>query len=298
MPTDLDEAATAFQTIRPRLFGIAYRMLGSATEADDVVQEAWLRWQGTDRASILDPTAFLSTVTTRIAINAATSARARRESYIGPWLPEPVATGDDPSMGAERGEALDLAVLFLMERLTPVERAVYVLREAFDYPFAQIAEILETTEANARQLAHRARSHIAEQRSVPTSAEDRRRLLSAFIEAARSGDLERLEQILTEDVTAYADGGGVVAAGPRPILGRDRVARFIAGGARKFLADAEFTLVEVNGQPAMLVTVAGQSPTLGMIATRGDRIQTLLFQRNPEKLGILSQDGGLSGLPE
>ena len=232
-------------------------------------------------------------MTTRIAINALTSARARREAYVGPWLPEPIVTSDDdPALGAERGEALDLAILFLLERLTPVERAVYVLREAFDYPFAQIAEILEITDANARQLAHRARSHLAEPKRTPTSRQERRRLLEAFIRAAQSGEIEQLEKLLTEDVVAYADGGGVVTASLRPVEGRERFTRFITGGA-KFLADAEFAFLDVNGEPAVLITVEGQAPTLGVITVKEGRIETLLFQRNPEKLARLSQNAGL-----
>ncbi|MGO2740539.1 MAG: sigma-70 family RNA polymerase sigma factor, partial [Cellulosimicrobium funkei] len=162
-----DEGALdAFLSVRSRLFGIAYRMLGSATEAEDVVQEAWVRWQGTDRSVVRNPAAFLTTTVTRLAINAATSARARRETYVGPWLPEPVDTSDDPALGAERAEALEIATLVLLERLAPVERAVYVLREAFDYPYRRVAEILGLTEANARQLARRARERLGERPAV------------------------------------------------------------------------------------------------------------------------------------
>jgi RNA polymerase sigma-70 factor (ECF subfamily) len=154
--TSADHALSAFVSAQPRLFGIAYRMLGSAAEAEDIVQDAWLRWQSTDRSAVLDATAFLATTTTRLAINAVQSARSRRETYVGPWLPEPVDTSADPHLGAERGEALGLAVLLLMEKLSPTERVAYVLREAFDYPYQQIADVLQLSEANARQLVRAA----------------------------------------------------------------------------------------------------------------------------------------------
>jgi RNA polymerase sigma-70 factor (ECF subfamily) len=295
--SELDQAAADFQTVRPRLFGIAYRMLGSATEAEDVVQDAWLRWQGADRDEVREPIAFLSTVTARLALNAATSARARREQYTGPWVPEPVATQDDPALGAERAEALDIAVLMLMERLDPLERAVYVLREAFEYPYAQIAEVLEISESNARQLGHRAKGHLAQRTGRPASKAEQRRLLESFLQAAKSGDVEQLEQLLAEDVIAYADGGGVVTASPRPIEGRDRVAKFLGAGA-KFLGFAEFELVEANGVPAMVITLEGEAPTMFFIDARDGRIGTLLVQRNPHKLGVLSRIGGASGPTE
>src|SRR6187431_2401898 len=164
MDANLDDALEVFQRVRRRLFGIAYRMLGSAAEAEDIVQETWLRWQGTDRQAVHDPPAFLATTTTRLAINALQSARARRETYIGPWLPEPVDTRASPELGAERREGLELAVLVLLEKLTPTERASYVLREAFDYPYEEIARILDLKEANVRQLVARAHKHIADGR--------------------------------------------------------------------------------------------------------------------------------------
>src|SRR5687768_17304819 len=164
MDANLDQALAAFQAVRGRLFGIAYRMLGSASEAEDIVQDAWVRWQGTDRTVVQDPPAFLATTTTRLAINALQSARAKRETYIGPWLPEPVDTSEDPTLGAERAEALEFAVLLILEKLSPTERAAYVLREAFDYPYPQIAEIIQATEQTARQLVSRARKRIKAER--------------------------------------------------------------------------------------------------------------------------------------
>ena len=218
-----------FEAVRPRLFGIAYRMLGTRHEAEEIVQETWLRWQGTDRAAVREPAAFLATATTRLAINEAQSARARRETYIGPWLPEPVDTGADPLLGAVTGEALELGVLMLLEKLTPTERATYVLREAFDYSYADIAEALEFSEANARQLSSRARKKLDGGRRAKADADAHRRLLDAIVAAAQAGDVKALEQMLAQDVVTYADGGGVVNAARKPILGRERVAKAPVG---------------------------------------------------------------------
>ncbi|MBQ0904171.1 sigma-70 family RNA polymerase sigma factor [Micromonospora sp. U21] len=191
---DLEEAAAVFTSVRPRLFGIAYRMLSSATEAEDLVQEVWLRWQTCDRDAVVNPAAFLATTTTRLAINALQSARVRRETCIGPWLPEPVDTSADLYLGVERSEALESAALLLLEKLTPNGRAAYVLREAFDYPYAQIAEILQSTEPAVRQLVSRARRDIASERRTPTSAAAHRRLLTTIVAAARSGDMTAVER--------------------------------------------------------------------------------------------------------
>ena len=193
---------------RPRLFGIAYRMLGSVAEAEDIVQDVWVRWQTTDRSPVRNPLAFLVTATTRLAINVLQSARARRETCADPWLPEPADTSTDPGLGAERGEALNCAVLRLLEKLLPAERAAYVLREAFNYPYREIAGILRVGEANARQLVTRAREHVSGGRRAPVSPAEQRRLLSAFVAAARTGDLARLESLFASDVVSTSDGGG------------------------------------------------------------------------------------------
>lgn len=185
-----------FVQVRPRLFGIAYRILGRAAEAEDIVQDVWVRWQSTNRAAVLDPASYLATATTRLAITLAHSARSRREMCVGPRLPEPVDTSADPSLGPERSEALELAVLLLLEKLSPAERAAYVLREAFDYPYRQIADILQLEEANTRQLVTRARQHMAEERRAPVSSREQRRLLEAFLAAAEKGDIARLEGVL------------------------------------------------------------------------------------------------------
>ena len=204
----LDDALSAFVSVRRRLFGIAYRILATSAEAEDIVQDVWLRWQTTDRSVILDAPAFLATITTRLAINLAQSARSRHETYIGTWLPAPVDTSDDPHLGAERGEALELAVLLLLEKLSPTERAAYVLREVFDYSYQGIADVLKLTEANIRQLVSRGRKHISDGRRAIVSAGEQRRLLVAFIDAAQKGDTAGLEELFAADSISYADGAG------------------------------------------------------------------------------------------
>ncbi|MFI7128717.1 sigma-70 family RNA polymerase sigma factor [Nonomuraea sp. NPDC050153] len=197
--SSLDQAAATFVEVRPRLFGIAYRMLANSAEAEDIVQETWLRWQNTERSAIANPAAFLTLITTRLSINAARSARARREAYLGPWLPEPIDTSTDPALGAERGEALELALLLLLENLTPAQRAVYILREAFVYPYEQIAEIIQLSPANVRQLASRARKHLNAARRGSIDTDEHRRLLSAFRGAAQEGNLTALEDLFAAD---------------------------------------------------------------------------------------------------
>ena len=202
-----DNGFSDFAAARPRLFGIAYRMLRSAAEADDIVQDVWLRWQSTDRSVVDNPHAFLATTTTRLCINLAQSAHSRHETYIDAWLPEPVDMCSDPALGAERGEALKLAVLLLLERLSPTERGAYVLREAFDYSYPQIAGILNMEEGNTRQLVSRARKHIADDRCASVTADDQQRFLDAFVGAAQKGDLVALESLFAEDVSSYSHGG-------------------------------------------------------------------------------------------
>jgi RNA polymerase sigma-70 factor (ECF subfamily) len=288
----MDAALETFQAVRPRLFGIAYRMLGSATEAEDLVQDAWVRWQGTDRDAVREPAAFLATVVTRLALTALDSARARREVYVGPWLPEPVLTDDDPALGAERNEALSLAVLTLLEKLTPAERAAFVLHEAFDYPFRQVAEVLEISEANARQLASRARAHLDRERAAPVDPVEQQRLLEAFVDAAQRGDLEALEAVLAEDVIALSDGGGVVLAARKPVEGRERVARFLLGILDKFARDIEAVPAIVNGEPGFIGIRDGEPMAVWTVEIGANGIRRFLNVMNPAKL---SRIGGLSG---
>jgi RNA polymerase sigma-70 factor (ECF subfamily) len=192
--------ATSFQIVRPRLFGIAYRVLRSRTEADDVVQDAWIRWQGTDRGQIRDPAAFLVTMTARLALTVGQSARARREISSGPLQTDPVDLGDDPSRVAEQSEALELALLTLLEKLSAIERAAYILREAFDYPHRSIADVLGLSEVNARQLVARARGHLGGERRRRVGAAEHRRLLDTFATAAQTGDLASLERLLAAEI--------------------------------------------------------------------------------------------------
>jgi RNA polymerase sigma-70 factor (ECF subfamily) len=275
--------------VRPRLFGIAYRMLGSAAEADDIVQDVWLRWQATDRSVVENPPAFLATTTTRMCINFSQSAQSRRESYVGPWLPEPVDTSSDPALGAERAEALGLAILLLLEKLSPTERAAYVLREAFDYSYRQIADILQMEEANTRQLVSRARKHIADGRRTPASSEEQQRLLEAFIGAAQKGDLAALEGLFAENVVSYSDGGGVVRTAARaPVSGRERVAKFVAAFASHFWIGITLRWIETNGQGSVLLSRDGISVALVTIDASAQGIDQIMWIMRPSKLAAIS----------
>jgi len=284
----LDHATQVFLSVRPRLFGIAYRMLGSAAEAEDLVQEVWLRWQGADRSAIVDPPAFLATAAVRLSINALKSARARRETYIGPWLPEPIDITSDPSLGAERSQALSLAVLLLLEKLTPTERAAYVLREAFDYTYTRIGEILSLTEANVRQLVSRARKHIASLRHTTASPADHRRLLDAFLVATQQGDQGALESLLAKDVVSIADGGGVVTAARVPLFGRERVAKALSAISAKLLQNAIFSVTEVNGEPVVLISNEGTPFAVVDLQVSYQGIMQMLWVMNPAKLSKIT----------
>jgi RNA polymerase sigma-70 factor (ECF subfamily) len=282
-----DDGLSAFAGVRPRLFGIAYRMLGSAAEAEDIVQDVWVRWQSTNRSVVQDPPAFLAKTTTRLCISLVQSAHSRREVYVGEWLPEPVDTAADPTLGAERGEALGFAVLVLLEKLSPKERAAYVLREAFDYSYGQIVDILRTDEANTRQLVSRARKHIADGRRTPVSKEEQRRLLEAFIDAARKGDMAGLEGLFAEDVISYSDGGGIVRAARAPVSGRERVAKFIAT-ASHFWKGVTLSSVESNGQAALLVWRDGVPVALTTIDASAQGIDQIMWIMRPSKLAAMS----------
>ncbi|WP_321477402.1 RNA polymerase sigma-70 factor [uncultured Paludibaculum sp.] len=284
-----DNPLPAFVGARPRLFGIAYRMLGSAAEAEDIVQDVWLRWQSCDRSAVLDAPAYLATVTTRLSINRAQSARSRRETYVGPWLPEPVDTRADPGLGAERGQALQLAVLLLLEKLSPTERAAYVLREAFDYPYRQIAEILRESEENARQLVTRARKHIADGRRTPVNPAEQRRLLEVFLAAAQKGDLAALEGLLAEDVVSYSDGGGLVRAAGIPIIGRAPVANFIRAFSGHYWHGVTVEWIEANGQACALQCRDGVPVGLSTIDASAEGIGQILWLMRPSKLAGVSR---------
>src|SRR5258705_10096054 len=283
-----DDGLSAFAGARPRLFGIAYRMLGSAAEAEDIVQDVWMRWQSTNRNVVENPPAFLATTTRRLCINLAQSAHSRRESYVGTWLPEPVDTSADPGIGAERGEALKLAVLLLLEKLSPTERAAYVLREAFDYSYEQIASILQMEEANVRQLVSRGRKHIADGRRTSVSSNEQRRFLEAFISAAQKGDMAALEGLFAEDVVSYSDGGGFVRAAGVPVCGRKRVATFIAAVSTWCWKGGTLDWADTNGQAAVSILRDGVSIGVTIDAS-AQGINEIMWFLRPSKLAAVSK---------
>jgi RNA polymerase sigma-70 factor (ECF subfamily) len=282
--------AEEFERHRPRLFGLAYRMLGSAEEAQDTVQDAYLRFRGTEPDSLTHPGAWLAKVVTNLCLNRLTSARARRERYVGPWLPEPVLTADvdgplGPLESAQSRDSVSYALLVLLERLTPTERAVYVLREAFAYGYREIGGVLGLAEANCRQLYRRAAGRIAAPavRFEP-SPEVRRDLVEAFVAAAREGDLASLEKLLAADVTWWGDGGGRVSAALRPVAGRDKVLRFLVGVGQRNMAGAEFSVAEVNGAAAMVARVGGEVAAVVCFEALEGRLVVARAVLNPEKL--------------
>ena len=292
---ELDDAAAVFAAARSRLFGIAYRMLGSWTDAEDIVQEAWLRWQDTDRSVVGNPAAFLATTTTRLCINVFQSARARRETYVGPWLPEAVDTSADPTVGAERGEALELAVLLLLEKLTPTERAAYILRESFAYPYPEIAAVLQLSQVNARQLVSRARRHVAAERREPVAAAEHRRLLQAFLAAAQTGDMVTLETLLAADVVSYSDGNGAARAARVPVVGRIRVARFITAFRDRFWPATRVDWVEANGTTGALISTDGTATALLTVRATDHGIDQIQWLMNPDKLAAFSRSSARVG---
>jgi RNA polymerase sigma-70 factor (ECF subfamily) len=276
-----------FAEQRPRLFALAYRMLGSAASAEDVLQEAWLRWQsasGPGRAGggIATPAAWLSTVVTHLCLDELKSARARHESYVGPWLPEPIATtGDeiDP-------ETVSMAFLRVLERLTPVERAVYLLHAVFDSTHAEIAAMLGKDEATVRQVFHRAKAHVLSERPrFAPSKEAHARLLGSFVDACTRGDVTALRSLLADDATAWTDGGGRVRAALNPLFGSDAVARFFVGVVRKGAGDGiAVSLAEVNGWPTVVGRRGETTTTTLSIETDGNKIFAVHVVSNPEKL--------------
>ncbi|MGW5277480.1 RNA polymerase sigma-70 factor [Streptomyces sp. NPDC004044] len=284
----LQEAEAVFRDVRGRMFGIAYRMLGSASEAEDILQEVWIRWQTYDRSKVQNAQAFLATTTTRLAINVLQSARVRRETYVGPWLPEPVDTSSDPALGAERGEALEVAVLMLLEKLTPTERAAYVLRQAFDYPYEQIAEIIGQTNANVRQLVSRARKHLAAEKRASVAADEHQRFLTAFVAAAQTGNVTALEELFAQDVVSYADGGGAVRASKFPVVGRHRVARYVHAFADTFWSGVTVEQVETNGRAAVRLYRDGNVFAVVTVGVNADGIDRLLWMMNPSKLAAMA----------
>lgn len=289
-----EDSARHLSEHRSFLIGLAYRMLGSVAEAEDAVQEAFVRAHGAPAEEIASPRAWLATIVTRICLDQMKSARARREQYTGPWLPEPVRTDLEGAIvrprDPEDAESLSLAFLVLLETLSPLERAVFLLHEVFDYTHAEIAAILGREEAAVRQLLHRARAHVKDGRPrFRHDPERHRELLIKFVWAARQGDLAGLESILASDAVLRSDGGGKVSAALKPILGADRVARFLIGVGKKLAPDTRADLVEINGEPGLLVRSGAR--ITGAITARvlGDRIVEVDIVLNPEKLAALSR---------
>jgi len=300
----MSNPAASFEQYRRRLLGLAYRMLGSMTDAEDAVQETYLRWHVADRVNVSNPRAFLMTTTTRICLDMLTSARARREEYVGPWLPEPVldAAALSPDSRTELAEDLSYALLLTLDRLSPLERASFLLHDVFDFSFSEVAAALERSEAACRQLAARARAHVRAARPRGATAPPARsaeidakhaQLISAFQAAVQSGDLNAVTELLASDVRVWSDGGGKVRAAQEVVKGADRVARFVIGAARPhpgqwWRPDFTLRLATVNGLPALIVDAPGGPVQTAAFEIEGGVIQALYVVRNPDKLRHLA----------
>jgi RNA polymerase sigma-70 factor (ECF subfamily) len=286
--------ATVFTEARPLLFAVAYRMLGSIADAEDVVQDAYLRWQQAPEEEIRTPRAYLTTIVTRLAINQLQSARHRRESYVGPWLPEPIVTehAPDPAEPIELAESLSMAFMLMLERLSPVERAVLLLHDVFDFEYGEIARVVDRSEANCRQLLSRAKKHLgkAETRfdADPAQAE---RLLERFNAAANAGDVDGMLAVLADDITLWTDGGGKArGATLAPVHGAEHVARFLAGVAPRWAAmERTIRPAQINGHPGFLVYVEGRAHVAVIFEVRDGRIQAIYSISNPDKLRALPE---------
>jgi RNA polymerase sigma-70 factor (ECF subfamily) len=280
-------AVETFDAQRRLLFGIAYRMLGSVQDAEDVVQETFLRWQQASTADVRSPKAYLSTIVTRLCIDQLRSARAQRETYIGPWLPEPLITQGtlDMDEGLARADSLSMAFLVLLERLNPIERAAFLLRDVFDYEYAEIAGVLEKTEANCRQMVRRARQHVAEHRQrFEATPEQVASLAQRFLAATANGDLDGLLELLAADATLWSDGGGKVAAALNPIYGAAKVARFFIGLGRKFPPHFTLRTARVNGGPGVIVYDGARAYAVICPEIVDGQITAFRIVNNPDKL--------------
>lgn len=290
--TTADGTATGvFEEHRAFLLGVAYRMLGRVADAEDVVQEAWLRWSGADRGGVREPRAYLARVTTRLAVDRLRQVRARRETYVGPWLPDPLVTElheapvPDSAERVVLAESVSFAMLVVLESLSPLERAVFVLREAFGFPFAEIAATLERSEAAVRQLAGRARKHADERRPrFEVDPAQQRDLTERFLAAAVAGDLEGLLAVLAPDVRLVGDGGGKAKAPLRIIETSGKVGRFLAAVGQTGVPDARFAYVELNGAVGMLISSGGRPVSAFVLDVADGRIQTVYVLTNPDKL--------------
>ncbi len=286
-----DLATEAFVTHRNLLFTIAYEMLGSAADAEDVLQETWLRWAGVDLGTVENQRAYLVRITTRQALTRLRTLGRRKESYVGSWLPEPLLTAPDVAEDVELADSVSMAMLLVLETLTPTERAVFVLREVFDVDYDEIAEAVDKTPAAVRQIAHRARGHVAARRPRGSvSAAESREALEAFQRAVETGDLQSLLDRLAPDVVFLGDGGGLKQAVPRPVVGADRVARVLAAGLGKIAAMMSLQPVQVNGFPALVLRLDGEVDTVLAVRIDDGLVTGLYAVRNPEKLSHMERE--------
>jgi RNA polymerase sigma-70 factor (ECF subfamily) len=289
-----DPATEAFLTHRNLLFTIAYEMLGSAADAEDVLQETWLRWAGVDLDTVQNQRAYLVRITTRQALTRLRTLGRRKESYVGPWLPEPLLTAPDVAEDVELAESVSMAMLLVLETLTPTERAVFVLREVFDVEYDEIAAAVGKSPAAVRQIAHRARSHVAARRPRGVvSAAETRNALEAFRRAAETGDLQSLLDILAPDVVFLGDGGGAKQAVLRPVVGADSVARLLAAGLGRIAATGSLQPAQVNGYPALVLHFDGEIDTVLAVRIDDGLITGLYAVRNPEKLSHMERETAL-----
>ncbi|UGT54798.1 RNA polymerase sigma-70 factor [Nocardia asteroides] len=286
-----------FLAHRRLLFATAYRMLGTVTDAEDVLQDAWLKWNDTDRAAVEHPKAYLVRAVTNLSLNRLTSARVTREAYVGPWLPEPVLTSPDIAEDTALADTVSTAMLVVLETLTPVERAVFLLREVFGYSHAEIATALERPEPTVRQIAHRAKNHVRSRRPrFDTDKAARANITEQFMAACAGGDLNALMDLLAPDVTCWSDGGGVVTAARRPLHGPDHVARWILGVlAKPSSAGAELSAAEINGELGTLISFGGAPGAAFTFDLVDGRVRNLRFQVNPGKLAGLYRGTELLG---
>jgi RNA polymerase sigma-70 factor (TIGR02957 family) len=290
----VEPATEAFLAHRNLLFTVAYEMLGSAADAEDVLQETWLRWAGVDLGTVRDQRAYLVRITTRQALTRLRTLGRRRESYVGSWLPEPLLTTPDVAEDVELADSVSMAVLLVLETLAPTERAVFVLREVFDLGYDEIAEAVDKSPAAVRQIAHRARAHVAARRPrAIVSPTDTREALDAFRRAAETGDLQGLLDILAPDVVLLGDGGGVKQAVPRPIVGADKVARLLATGLGRITGAASLELAQVNGYPALILRLDGEIDTVVAVRIDDGLVAGLYAVRNPEKLSHMERETAL-----
>ena len=290
----LDPATEAFLAHRNLLFTVAYELLGSAADAEDVLQETWLRWVGVDLGAVHDQRAYLVRITTRQALNRLRTLGRRKESYVGPWLPEPLLTAPDVADDVELADSVSMAMLLVMETLTPAERAVFVLHDVFDFGYDEIAESVGKTPAAVRQIAHRARSHVAARRPRgPVSPEETRKALDAFLRAAQTGDMQDLLAILAPDVVFLGDGGGIVQALRTPLVGADKVSRLIGAGLTRITAWATLEPAQVNGYPALILRRDGEIDTVIALRLDDGLVTGLYAVRNPEKLSRMGQETAL-----